>query len=224
VNFLGLIGGSRAEGDEKFTLDELIRTFRLEDVSLGGPVFDLQKLRWLNGRYVRENYDTSRLRRALEEWALGPEMLERVIPLAQPRLETLSDWGYLTAFFFADAVPFDPAKLELKGKTREDLLTVLQLAVWRLEQAREFSAQAIENIFNDLARKFELKLRDMTRPFYIAITGSEASTPLFQSMEILGSDLVRMRLRRALEALGGISSKKLKEMEKLFESFYGPLA
>src|SRR5437867_5189647 len=67
VNFLGLIGGSRAEGDEKFTLDELIRTFRLEDVSLGGPVFDLQKLRWLNGRYVRENYDTSRLRRALEE-------------------------------------------------------------------------------------------------------------------------------------------------------------
>jgi len=224
VNFLGLIGGSRAEGDEKFTLDELIRTFRLEDVSLGGPVFDLQKLRWLNGRYVRENYDTSRLRRALEEWALGPEMLERVIPLAQPRLETLSDWGYLTAFFFADAVPFDPAKLELKGKTREDLVTVLQLAVWRLEQAREFSAQGIENIFNDLARKFELKLRDMTRPFYIAITGSEASTPLFQSMAILGSDLVRMRLRRALEALGGISSKKLKEMEKLFESFYGPLA
>ena len=64
----------------------------------------------------------------------------------------------------------------------------------------------------------------MTRPFYIAITGSEASTPLFQSMAILGSDLVRMRLRRALEALGGISSKKLKEMEKLFESFYGPLA
>ncbi|PYV40316.1 MAG: hypothetical protein DMG09_07090, partial [Acidobacteria bacterium] len=135
-----------------------------------------------------------------------------------------SDWGYLTAFFFADAVPFDPAKLELKGKTREDLVTVLQLAVWRLEQAREFSAQGIENIFNDLARKFELKLRDMTRPFYIAITGSEASTPLFQSMAILGSDLVRMRLRRALEALGGISSKKLKEMEKLFESFYGPLA
>jgi len=116
VNFLGLIGGSRAEGDEKFTLDELIRTFRLEDVSLGGPVFDLQKLRWLNGRYVRENYDTSRLRRALEEWALGPEMLERVIPLAQPRLETLSDWGYLTAFFFADAVPFDPAKSSSRGK------------------------------------------------------------------------------------------------------------
>ena len=106
----------------------------------------------------------------------------------------------------------------------EDLATVLQLAVWRLEQAREFSAQAIENIFNDLARKFELKLRDMTRPFYVAITGSEASTPLFQSIEILGSDLVRMRLRRALEALGGISSKKLKEMEKLYESFYGPLA
>jgi len=217
------MGCARDKGDEKFSFPELILNFRLENVSLGGPVFDLQKLRWLNGRYIRENYDTDELRGLLEEWALGREMLNRIIPLAQPRLETLSDWGYLTAFFFADRVPFDPGELKLKGKTPEELAELFQLALWRLEQARDFTSQTIESIFQDLAQKLDLKLRDATRPFYVAVTGSEAWALLFQSMEILGSDLVGMRLRRAIEALGGLSGKKLKEIEKRYESFYGPL-
>jgi glutamyl-tRNA synthetase len=193
LNFMGLMGWSRAEGEEKFNLEELIRNFRLEDISLGGPVFDIQKLRWLNARYIRENYDTNSLREALEKWALGRPVLDRIIPLAQPRLETLSDWGYLTAFFFADKVPLDPEKLKLKGKTPEELL----------------------------AEKFNLKLRDLLPPFYAAVTGSEVATPLFQSMEILGSDLVRMRLRRAVEVLGGLSAKALKSTEKTYETVFG---
>src|SRR5881396_807197 len=107
VNFLGLMGGMSGP-DEKFTLSEFVSRFRLEEVTLGGPVFDIQKLRWLNGRYIREDYDAPRLRQALETWALSPDTIERIVPLVQPRLETLSDWGYLTAFFFADAVPLDP--------------------------------------------------------------------------------------------------------------------
>jgi glutamyl-tRNA synthetase len=221
LNFIGLMGWSRAEGDEKFTLEELIRNFRLEDISLGGPVFDIQKLRWLNGRYIRENYDTTSLREALERWALGRDTLDRIIPLAQPRLETLSDWGYLTAFFFADEVPFDPEKLKLKGKTQEELLALLQIAIWRLEQVREFTGDVLEQIFRDLAEKFSLKLRDLLPPFYVAVTGTEVATPLFQSMEVLGSDLVRMRLRRALGILGGFSTKGLKAVEKTYETLYG---
>ena len=215
------MGWSRAEGDEKFTVEDLIRNFRLEDISLGGPVFDMQKLRWLNGRYIRENYDTASLRAALERWALGRHTLDRIIPLAQPRLETLSDWGYLTAFFFADDVPFDPGKLGLKGKTQEEVLALLQIAIWRLEQVREFTGDALEQVFRDLAEKFSLKLRELLPPFYVAVTGTEVATPLFQSMEILGSDLVRMRLRRALGALGGLSAKGLKAVEKTYETLYG---
>jgi glutamyl-tRNA synthetase len=222
LNFMGLMGWQRAEGEEKFTLEEFVRNFRIETVSLGGPVFDIQKLRWLNGRYIRENYDARGVRALLEHWALGPETLERIIPLAQPRLETLSDWGYLTAFFFADAIPLNPDELRLKGKTREELLAILQIAVWRLEQVRSFTGSELEEVFRDLSEKFGLKLRDLTRPFYVAIAGAEASTPLFQSMEILGSDISRMRLRRAIEAMGGISSKQTREVEKLYQLHYGP--
>jgi len=221
LNFMGLMGWQRAEGEEKFTLEDFVRNFRIENVSLGGPVFDIQKLRWLNGRYIRENYDARGVRILLERWALSPEMLERIIPLAQPRLETLSDWGYLTAFYFADAIPLRPDELRLKGKTREELLAIVQIAIWRLEQVRNFTGSALEEVFRDLSEKFGLKLRDLTRPFYVAIAGAEASTPLFQSMEILGSDISRMRLRRAIEAMGGISSKQTKEVEKLYQFHYG---
>jgi len=221
VNFLGLMAWSRGEGDEKFTLEQMVASFRLEDVSLGGPVFDVDKLRWLNGRYIREDYDVAGLRRALQEWALGDERLERIIPLAQPRLETLSDWGYLTAFFFADSVPMSIGDLVLKGCDGDELKEILQMAIWRLEGIDDFTAEALDALWRDLADRLGLKLRDLMRPFYVAITGSPASTPLFQSMEILGSDMVRMRLRRAIEALDGLSAKRLKSAEKKYAELFG---
>jgi glutamyl-tRNA synthetase len=222
VNFLGLMGGAPPEGDEKFALDQFVSHFELEKVQLGGPVFDIQKLRWLNGRYIRENYDTPRLRRALEVWALSSERIEKIIPLAQPRLEILSDWGYLTTFFFADALPLDPAKLQLKGKSVEECIALMQIALWRLEALADFRKDAIEEVFRTLSEKLEIKLGVLMRPFYVAITGAEAAPPLFQSMEILGPDLVRMRLRRALEAMGGVSGKKQKVIEESYEKFFGP--
>jgi glutamyl-tRNA synthetase len=220
LNFLALMGWA-PEGDEKITLEQFVAAFSLEDVSLGGPVFDVRKLRWLNGRYIREDHDAPALRRRLEEWALDAATLERIIPLAQPRLETLADWGHLTSFFFTDEVRFDVDTLRRTGRSEEDLVRLLQLALWRLEQVVEFDADHLDAIFRELAERLEVKLRDLTRPFYVALTGETASTPLFQSMEILGPDLVRVRLRRALAALGGPSGKRRKALEKEYDALFG---
>ena len=220
-NFMGLMGWWPPDGEEKFTTDKMIESFRLDAISLGGPVFDVQKLRWLNGRYIREDYDPVSLRRALIRWGLGESMLDRIVPLAQPRMETLSDWGYLTAFFFADAVPYDVADLELEGKTVDELKEILLTAIWKLEELRGFTSESIENVFRGLAERLDIPLRDLSRPFYVAVTGAKASTPLFQSMEVLGLDMVRVRLRRAIESLGGISSKRMKTLEKEHAATHG---
>jgi glutamyl-tRNA synthetase len=223
LNFLALMGWSPKDGEEKFGFERMVRDFDLEHVSLGGPVFDIAKLRWLNGRYIREDHDAAALRARLREWALSDENLERIIPLAQPRLETLGEWGYKTAFFFADQVPLEADALRsIKGYDDETLMEVLQLAAWRMEALRGFHADAIEALFAELADKLEMKIRDVTRPFYLVLSGSPASTPLYQSMEILGSDMTRMRIRRALELLGGVSSKKLKAFEKRHAELFGP--
>ncbi len=220
-NFMGLMGWWPPDGEEKFTTEKMIDNFRLDGITLGGPVFDVEKLRWLNGRYIREDYDTASLRTALESWGLGAEALEQIIPLAQPRMETLSDWGYLTAFFFSDAVPYEAEDLQLKGKTPDELKEILQTAIWRLEQEKSLTSDAIEKVFRDLSARLDISLRDLSRPFYVAITGAKASTPLFQSMEILGLDIVRMRLRRAIESLGGISSKKMRALETVYAASDG---
>jgi glutamyl-tRNA synthetase len=221
VNFMGMIGWTRAEGDEKFTLDEFIEHFDIESLSLGGPVFDVEKLRWLNARYIREDYDAASLLKLLQDWALRPEYLEKIVRLAQPRLETLSDWGFLTAFFFADRVPVRADDLTLKGKPAADVAEILQMSVWIFEALRRFDAESIEGALRSLSEKLDLKLRDLTRPLYAAITGSKASTPLFDSIALLGRDLTRTRLREAIELLGGLSAKKTKALEKQYRALFG---
>jgi glutamyl-tRNA synthetase len=222
LNFLGMMGWVMPDGEEKFSLEQMCAHLDLEKISLGGPVFDVAKLRWLNGRYIREDHDAGGLLKALRDWALNEEYLARLAPLAQPRLETLSDWGLLTAPFFADEVPVDPDALKVRGKSPEEVVGILQLSIWRLEQERDFSAEALAALFQELAERLELKLRDLTLPFYVALSGRKAWTPLFDSMAALGPDLVRARLRRALEVLGGVSSRRRKQLEKDYVALFGP--
>jgi glutamyl-tRNA synthetase len=221
LNYLGLMGWAMPDGEEKFSLEEMCRQLQLEKISLGGPVFDVDKLRWLNGRYIREDYTPEALQEKLEEWALSREAISRIVPLVQPRLETLGDWGRLTDAFFVDRVAANPEKLQMKGRTPQETAGVLQMLVWRLEGQSDFSAAALEGSFREMCEKLEMKLRDLTAPCFVALSGRSVWTPLFDSMEILGSDMVRMRLRQAVEALGGISGKKLKGLEKEYLDLFG---
>lgn len=221
LNFLALMGWTMPTGEEKFTLEEMCQNLELEKISLGGPVFDIAKLRWLNGRYIREDYAPETLQEKLEEWALNRERIGKIVPLVQPRLETLADWGGMTTAFFADEVSLIPEDLKMKGKKPEELAAILQMLVWRLEQQRDFTAQALDALFREMSQKFGMTLRDLTGPCFVALSGKPVWTPLFDSMEILGSDMVRMRLRRAIEVLGGISGKKRKELEKQYTALFG---
>ncbi len=221
LNYLGLMGWAMPDGEDKFTLQQMLANLQLEKISLGGPVFDVDKLRWLNGRYIREDFSPQALQEKLENWALNRERIGRIIPLVQPRLETLADWGHLTAAFFADEVPFDPQQLKIKGKAPQEVAEILQFSIWKLEEQGGFSAKTLDALFRNMAVTLELKLRDLLAPFFVALSGRRVWTPLFDSMEILGSDMVRMRLRRAIEALGGVSGKKLKKLEKEYSVLFG---
>ncbi len=221
LNFLGMMGWLMPDGSEKFTLEDMCRHLELEKISLGGPVFDVDKLRWLNARYIREDYSAEELQRLIETWALNRERLGRIMPLVQPRLETLADWGFLTAPFFADAVPALPEELVMKGKDPEETAEILQMTIWRLEQQRDFTAPALDALLRETAEALGLKLRVLLGPLFVALSGRRAWTPLFDSMAILGSDMVRMRLRRAVENLGGLSSKKLKKLERTYVEHFG---
>ena len=139
LNFLGLMGVSRAEGEEKFTLDEFVEAFDLENVSLGGPVFDTDKLRWLNARYIREDHDDQSLRELIKAWALEDDHLDRIVPLVRQRLEVLGDWGKWTNHFFVDQPTVDVELLGMKGREPGEVAEILQMANWRFESLRSWN-------------------------------------------------------------------------------------
>ena len=209
VNFLGMFGLSEAEGDEKMPLDEMIRRFDVANISLGGPVFDTEKLNWLNSRYIRD-LSPEGFRRAAGDWAVNETYLARVAALAQSRTTVLSDLGTATAFLFAGRLGVEEARL-LDGKLdRDTVRRGYQTIQFALDGIEDWTADAINAALRRVADAVGAKFRDMVRHVYVAITGAPVSLPLFDSMELLGRDLCRERLREAIAALGGVSNKEQK--------------
>jgi glutamyl-tRNA synthetase len=206
ANFLGLLASPPLDGEEIMDLPAMVERFRLEHVSVGGPVFDVAKLDWLNGRYLRERLDLEGFKAQVRGWALNQEYLGRIAPLAQPRIERLSDLGPLLAFFFAGRINPDPALLRSGKLDEQALRRAFVLALDAFERLEEWTIAGVEAAVRSVAEKLEAKLRDVVRPFYVAVTGSAQSVPLFDSMEILGRELVRERFRSALAALGGATA------------------
>ena len=91
VNYLGRMGWSMPDEREKFSLADMQNAFDIDRVSLGGPIFDVEKLKWLNGLWLRENFDTAQLKERLKAWFWNDETLEKILPHAQCRMEGWSD-------------------------------------------------------------------------------------------------------------------------------------
>jgi glutamyl-tRNA synthetase len=201
LNYLGLMAWSMPDGEEKFSLPAMIGQFNLERISLGGPVFDLQKLQWLNGRWIREELDDEGFAARVREWVLNEEYLMPLVPLVRSRVSVLSDLGPLTAPFFSGVVEITLDQL-LEGKLDRDTISVaLELVLERIE-GLEWNKDAIENMLRDLANLTDIKFREFLRPLFIIMAGNPVSVPLFDAMEILGRDLCRARLRHAMALVG----------------------
>ena len=200
MNFLGLLANAPREGeDELMDLTHLVKRFEVEHVPIGGPVFDVAKLDWINARYIRERLDPATFVERVREWAITPGRLTRIAELSQPRIERLSDLGLLLAFLFAGRLPI---RIEdLRGKLDDaELRAALTMALTEFDALPVWDAFGIETAFKRVAETLGKKLRDVARPFYVAVTGSPTSIPLYDSMELLGRDVVRERLRNALAA------------------------
>ncbi len=191
-------------------LAKLVRRFDVSHVPLGGPVFDVPKLDWLNGRYLRERLDPAGFVRAAQTWAnVTPERAARIAALAQPRVERLSDLGGLLAFLFSGRLPISAGDLRAGSKLDDtELRRALAMALWELDALTVWNVAGIEATIARVAAALGKKVREVARPFYVAITGSPTSIPLYDSMELLGRDIVRERLRNALELVGAPSKRE----------------
>ncbi len=217
LNYLGRMGWSMPDEREKFSLADMQAAFDIKRVSLGGPIFDVDKLRWLNGLWIREEHTDIELAQRLETWLLNRDNLLRVIPQVKQRMETLSDFLPMVAFLGSgrlslEASSFSGTKLEL-----EDQKKILQFVQWRLESLRQWERDQIFAAIKSLADAMGLKLKDFLAPVFVAVSGSTASFSVIDAMVLLGPDLSRARLREAVDVLGGVGKKVQKRYEKEYE-------
>ena len=217
LNYLGRMGWSMPSEEEKFSLDEMVAHFDLNHVSLGGPVFDREKLDWLNGRWIRENLDNEQFADRVAAWAINRDNLSRVIPLIKERVEKFTDIAPLVSFLFAGMPAIGANSFELKRLDGETIQKILQFSSWRLDGLRHWQRDELYGELNQIATELELKLKDFLAPLFIAIAGSPSAPPLFDAMVLLGPDITRARVRHALDVFGAPSKKQLKRLEKEYQ-------
>ncbi|MCH1553017.1 MAG: glutamate--tRNA ligase, partial [Luminiphilus sp.] len=214
VNYLGRMGWSMPDEQEKFSLAEMQAAFDIDRVSLGGPIFDVEKLKWLNGLWMRESLELDALAERLKQWLWNDQTLEKILPHAQGRMEVLSDFVPLSGYLMSGEVAVTAEAFEGTADSSDELLKRLQFALWRLEAQQDWERGALFATLKALADAMELKPKTLFAPLFVAISGKTSAYSIPDSMAILGPDLTRARLRQAIEVLGGVSKKGAKRLEK----------
>jgi glutamyl-tRNA synthetase len=203
INFLAIMGWSFGGDREKFNVDEMTEVFSWDKVSLGGPVFNMDKLRWLNEQYIHE-LDYAQLAARLIEWRLGADSLTRLLPLVRERIKQLSDFIPATEFFFSLELDYAPLAAELKipEVTGVDLSRALGELMESYEALPSFTAAGLEQTSRALCDARGWKSKHLFMVLRLGVTGRKASPPLFDTMEVLGKELCRHRLRKLAEFVG----------------------
>ncbi|MBL4783316.1 MAG: glutamate--tRNA ligase [Porticoccaceae bacterium] len=214
INYLGRMGWSMPNEEEKFSLTEMIDNFDISNVHLGGPVFDVEKLDWLNGRWIREDLDDQSFAQGMAEWAINEQRLAEFIPLIKERVEKFSDVAPLVAFLLSGLPELNEESFVSKNLDSPQIQKILQYSVWALDGVEEWQRDNLYSALSSLAGALDLKLKVFLAPLFVAIAGSPSAPPLFDSMVVLGADMSRARVRHGLAVLGAPSKKQLKKLEK----------
>lgn len=214
INYVTLVGWSLDGSTEFFSKEELEKCFSMEGIHKAPGVFDYKKLDWFNGQYIRACED-ERLESLVmpylekEGYISNPPtdedvaLVKKLIPSVKERMKVLSDVVPLTSFLFKDQPVEDSALYVAKGSDLEKTKTALkrgsEILISGLENNEEESA--IEEKLVALSTELEIKVNGVFQPIRVAITNSAVSLPLFDSIRLLGLDVTKARLNRAIKFL-----------------------
>ena len=207
-NFLALMGWSMPDGRELFTLRDVIENFDFDRVSTTSPVFDLEKLEWLNGLYVRALSTAeyfARIAPFLEQAGFEPATararLAPVLADLQERTKRLREAPEAVSFVFCDELEYEPAMLVARNSTSAEAERLLRAALDRLESLPVFSTEALDRSLHQLAEQLGVKAGTLFTPIRVAATGRLRAPPLFSTLAAIGREEVLRRLRIAIARL-----------------------
>lgn len=203
LNYLSLMGWSHPQGKEIFSIGEFIKYFSLERISTTGPVFDLKKLEWMNGEYIRKTQD-SKLKTQIYNFfdkKYPEDLIGKIVPLVKTRIKTLSEFERMAGFFFKS--PKVDVRLLFKKLDKQKANKTLSAISHQLSAInnKNWQTEKLEEVVRKIADQSSIKPVDLFMTLRVVLSGKTVSPPLFESMEILGKDEVIKRLGQAKSLL-----------------------
>ena len=203
LNFLALMGWSTPDEEEVFDRAEFEKHFQLEKISLGAPVFDLEKLDWLNGQHLRR-LSPEELYGRLESEGMLPEGcdaegLAKIFPVVVERLHRLPDVAEKTKWFFGEPEPYEAEALTPPKGELAMVPGILEAVVAKIDGVSDWTLGGLEAALEEVRTELGVKKPQLFMPLRIALTGRKDSPGIFEVMEILGAGRSKARISAAHE-------------------------
>ena len=200
INFLCLLGWSHPEGKDVFPIEEFIKNFSFERISKSAPIFDLKKLDWLNGVYLRKKTDKELkdLIKPFNKEGISFDLIDKIIPLIKERMVKLSEFDTLTEFFIKEPKIEEKLILEKGGKDKKIIKEEFEKVLEGIEEIK-WTRGDLEEFFRSLVQKQNYHLGKFFMAIRIALTGKIATPPLFETMEVLGKEKTLKRLKKVID-------------------------
>lgn len=204
LNYLVRLGWSNGD-QEIFSVDEMIASFDLKNVSRGVSSFNYEKLHWLNQHYQKSD-SPKEVAKALQwhfeqkgmDWSKGPSLAD-IVAVQAERCKTLADMCEKSSLFYRDDIDYDPdaVKKHLRPVVLEPLRTLYE----RLQQVDAWEANRVQECINDVSAEYDLNLGKIAQPLRVAVTGSSMSPAIDVTLALIGRQRVLSRLQQALQII-----------------------
>ncbi|MGM0652559.1 MAG: glutamate--tRNA ligase [Bacillota bacterium] len=208
INYMALLGWSPGDDRELLKLEEMITAFNLNKVNKTAAIYDVNKLAWMNGHYIRDKSPDQLAEAALpffkERGLLEGEMssseldyLKRVLNAVRERARTLKELAEATEYFYLDDFEYDPKGIK-KAFQKEGATDILRSIRQELCSLEDFNEEKAEALFHEMSEKTGLSFGRLIQPTRLALTGRMGGPGLFEIMSLLGKDKTLSRLDKAI--------------------------
>ncbi|MFV9567297.1 glutamate--tRNA ligase [Thermoanaerobacter mathranii] len=206
VNYITLLGWMPKDGEEIFGVSKSIKEFTLERVSKNPAVYDVQKLTWINGHYIR-NYDLDKLTEAVIPFLKDKNLIreefdydyiKKIVSIVREREKTLVDIADAMSYYFTEVNEYEEKGVK-KYFTKEKVAEILKKAAETLKEVEPFDKFTTEKVYRKLVEELQISSGELFHPTRLAISGRTFGPGLFDIMELLGKERTIQRIEKALD-------------------------
>ncbi|AEM78448.1 glutamate--tRNA ligase [Thermoanaerobacter wiegelii] len=206
VNYITLLGWMPKDGEEIFDVSKSIKEFTLERVSKNPAVYDVQKLTWINGHYIR-NYDLDKLTEAVIPFLKAKNLIredfdydyiKKIVSAVREREKTLVDIAGAMSYYFTEVNEYEEKGVK-KYFTKEKVVDILKKAVVTLKEIEPFNKFTTEEAYRKLVEELQISSGELFHPTRLAISGRTFGPGLFDIMELLGKERTIERIEKAID-------------------------